>query len=328
MGAYSSWAMLALTHHFCVQLAASRVYGIWGPWFALYALLGDDIVIADKAVAKEYLAIMKTLGVTIQETKSLVSNNGTFEFAKRTVLRGTDATPVSLKGLQVGLTNISCLEAALAKIPGIWSNKISSIARALGYGYKTLGRLQSVMTHRSRLQGLFVFLTRPGGLLGYSQFSDWISQDSPIVPGAPMSEDSMVKVYQSIGEWATDSVMGQVKRRLESFSRASGKGWLPTSLFPTRTLFDLYKKLVLDHVGKDLELKMAELEVLLLRFKGHTELDLDRFNELMKELDLILSELSSLPNDARVARMVLVDRPPTMKILPLWRRLRRLVSKD
>jgi hypothetical protein len=328
MGAYSSWAMLALTHHFCVQLAASRVYGVWCSWFALYALLGDDIVIADKAVATQYLALMRSLGVEIQETKSLISNNGTFEFAKRTVLRGTDATAVSLKGFLVGLRNISCFEAALAKIPGIWSNKMSHLVRALGYGYKTLGRIQSVLANRSRLQGLFVFLTRPGGLLGHSQFSDWVSQDKPDAPGAPMAEESMVKIYQSIGEWAGDRLAREVKSRIEAFNRGSGKGWIPTILFPTRTLFDLYQKLVLRHVGTDLQLRLTELEVLLLRFKGHTELDLDQFNELMKELDRILGELSGLPKNAKVARLVCEEKPPVFNLLGYWRRLRRLVSKD
>jgi len=81
MGAYSSWAMLALTHHFVVQLAALRAG--WVGWFPFYALLGDDIVIADKGVADHYLAIMRGLGVSISKHKSIVSETGLLEFAKR-----------------------------------------------------------------------------------------------------------------------------------------------------------------------------------------------------------------------------------------------------
>lgn len=81
MGAYSSWAMLALTHHFVVQLAALRAG--WVGWFPYYALLGDDIVIADRAVAEHYLAIMRGLGVSISLHKSIVSESGLLEFAKR-----------------------------------------------------------------------------------------------------------------------------------------------------------------------------------------------------------------------------------------------------
>lgn len=82
MGAYSSFAMLALTHHFIVQIAARRVG--YDEWFENYALLGDDIVIADQRVAKVYYALMTDyLGVSINLSKSLLSNNGTLEFAKR-----------------------------------------------------------------------------------------------------------------------------------------------------------------------------------------------------------------------------------------------------
>jgi len=62
MGAYSSWAMLALTHHELVRVAAVRA-GLTG--FSDYAVLGDDIVITNDAVASEYLKIMKYLGVSI-----------------------------------------------------------------------------------------------------------------------------------------------------------------------------------------------------------------------------------------------------------------------
>ena len=62
MGAYSSWAMLALSHFVLVQVAALRA----GKFrFTMRAVLGDDIVISDDAVASEYLAIMQYLGVSI-----------------------------------------------------------------------------------------------------------------------------------------------------------------------------------------------------------------------------------------------------------------------
>jgi hypothetical protein len=91
MGAYSSWASLALTHHVLVQVAALRA-GKLG--FTAYAVLGDDIVIADDAVASEYLAIMAHLGVSINFSKSLESRNF-LEFAKRWVgPNGVQFTPI------------------------------------------------------------------------------------------------------------------------------------------------------------------------------------------------------------------------------------------
>lgn len=79
MGAYSSWAMLALSHHIIVQCAALNVDKAG---FTDYAVLGDDIVIADDLVAQEYLKLMTMLGVTINLSKSL--NSLEFcEFAKK-----------------------------------------------------------------------------------------------------------------------------------------------------------------------------------------------------------------------------------------------------
>lgn len=55
MGALSSWAMLALTHHYIVLVAARRV-GLFD--FTHYAILGDDIVIANDLVAATYHSIV------------------------------------------------------------------------------------------------------------------------------------------------------------------------------------------------------------------------------------------------------------------------------
>jgi len=91
MGAYSSWAMLALTHHVLVQVAALRA----GKFrFTMYAVLGDDIVISDDAVASEYLAIMQYLGVSINLSKSVESPRF-LEFAKRWMgPDGVQITPI------------------------------------------------------------------------------------------------------------------------------------------------------------------------------------------------------------------------------------------
>jgi hypothetical protein len=49
---------------------------------AKYVLLGDDIVIADANIAREYKEIMMDLGVEISVSKTHTSDH-TFEFAKR-----------------------------------------------------------------------------------------------------------------------------------------------------------------------------------------------------------------------------------------------------
>jgi len=92
MGAYSSWSVFALTHHIIVRASALMV---GKPYFSNYALLGDDIVIADQAVAESYKTLIKRLGVDISEAKSHESKD-TFEFAKRWYQNG-----IEISGLQV-----------------------------------------------------------------------------------------------------------------------------------------------------------------------------------------------------------------------------------
>jgi len=91
MGAYSSWAMLALTHHVIVQVSAQRA-GVSN--FTNYAVLGDDIVINHDNVASEYLKLMELLGVSINLGKSIISSD-TVEFAKRwKTSEGIDYSPI------------------------------------------------------------------------------------------------------------------------------------------------------------------------------------------------------------------------------------------
>lgn len=109
MGALSSWVMLALTHHFIVQWAAWKVRGSDAGWFSDYAVLGDDIVIADPAVAETYLDLMtREIGVDINPHKSLISLKAlSMEFAKRYYINGKECTPRSFKELNESRKNIS-----------------------------------------------------------------------------------------------------------------------------------------------------------------------------------------------------------------------------
>lgn len=105
MGALSSWAMLAVTHHLLAQLAAHRAralraspdplgFWIYG-WYTGYEVLGDDIVFFEEGPALEYLTIMETIGVPINLAKSVVATNATFEFAKVTGHKGNHVAAIS-----------------------------------------------------------------------------------------------------------------------------------------------------------------------------------------------------------------------------------------
>jgi len=90
MGAYSSWGMLAVTHHVIVQIAASRA-GLSN--FKHYCVLCDDIVINNDKVAQCYVDLMSTLGVSINQSKSVVSLD-IVEFAKRWLTPHGEITPL------------------------------------------------------------------------------------------------------------------------------------------------------------------------------------------------------------------------------------------
>jgi len=98
MGALSSWASLAFTHHFVVQAAAWRAGFPKWKLYTNYAVLGDDVVIGDSRVVTQYLLILQSLGVECGLHKSLLSHKGTaLEFAKRTIVNGIDCSPISFK---------------------------------------------------------------------------------------------------------------------------------------------------------------------------------------------------------------------------------------
>ncbi|KAI5664344.1 hypothetical protein M9H77_23667 [Catharanthus roseus] len=63
------------------QLAAEEVHP--GKKFDRYAVLGDDILITDQHVGPVYKSFIDDIGVKISTLKSIVSNIGCIEFAKR-----------------------------------------------------------------------------------------------------------------------------------------------------------------------------------------------------------------------------------------------------
>jgi hypothetical protein len=164
MGALSSWAMLALTHHALVQYAASLAYPIRTSWFVRYAILGDDVVIADRFVAAKYLEVMKEIGVDISLAKSMVSSSGSLEFAKRTWISGREATPISLAELVVALCHLGALEQLVRKCAMYVTLRMSSVARFAGFGYRNLAQLPVAFSVGNRQGRLLSYLTRPGGI--------------------------------------------------------------------------------------------------------------------------------------------------------------------
>jgi len=101
MGAYSSWPIMALTHHVIIQVSAiragvSRVNSRYP--FTGYILLGDDLRIDNDLVASEYKSLISTLGMPYSEAKTHSSKDG-FEFAKRWFYKGEEVSGFAISGL-------------------------------------------------------------------------------------------------------------------------------------------------------------------------------------------------------------------------------------
>lgn len=109
-------------------------------------MLGDDIVIANGRVAREYLVIMAALGVGIGLAKSLVSRNGTLEFAKRFIVPGGDASPISLLEVVASLRSLVVLPEFVRK----YDISMATVLTMLGYGYKVKG---SILKPLDRMTG-------------------------------------------------------------------------------------------------------------------------------------------------------------------------------
>jgi len=170
MGVLSSWAMLALTHHLLVQWAAIRTGSVKpDQWFQNYAVLGDDIVIADTVVAKGYLDVMKEMDVSINPSKSLVSRKGrVVEFAKRFFISKVNAGPVPFKEF----SQIGCFPALLE-----FSKKMeltpSQYLMMLGYGHKSVARMgMRLLSLPRRLRRYILAYYSPSGpgALPYEDF--------------------------------------------------------------------------------------------------------------------------------------------------------------
>ncbi|KAI9070795.1 hypothetical protein K1719_047243, partial [Acacia pycnantha] len=114
-----------------------------GEYSPLYALLGDDIFIADEEVAREYSAILKQLDVQISLPKSIVSRNGTMEFAKRYWTKDMQV-PISLRALTACRSTVGLVQ--LASKYNITS--VNVLQRLAGAGYRVRARLMSNQSKR------------------------------------------------------------------------------------------------------------------------------------------------------------------------------------
>lgn len=227
MGAYSNWAMLALVHHLIVQFAAYKT-GYRG-WYPLYALLGDDIVILGTAVSRQYETLCKNFGIKIGLEKSLISSNGTFEFAKRFYVRGVDASPVSIREYWVALGSLPGFIELIARAKRVRQNlRLADCVRAYGLGYRVVGSLTRRLADlgNTRAANLLAALLLPGApfestLEGvFSPTSTAVKPDGDLVD-TPITERRINSVARSIGD-AIKQIAGSKQNSVKSFFKIPG----------------------------------------------------------------------------------------------------------
>lgn len=110
MGFYSSWALLALTHHVIMRMAIKDT-GIENcNW---YRLLGDDIVM-DLRLKPAYLNILQQIGVETSPVKGLDGSSA--EFAKRVVQDGVEISPLPPKLIEECRKNMTLLPVLLSHV--------------------------------------------------------------------------------------------------------------------------------------------------------------------------------------------------------------------
>lgn len=183
MGALSSWAMLALTHHAIVQWAALRAYKRGFPiklLFTEYAILGDDVVIANRYVANEYLLILRQIGVKAGLAKSIIAKGQFYvEFAKKYFVPNGRADMLPFKEC-ISVYSSTLLICEFVKIHKL---NIAQILTFLGYGYRSKSRAITARYGQltTRLRTLLIWMRSPVGCFPLSSkqwllSSGWSSQ--------------------------------------------------------------------------------------------------------------------------------------------------------
>lgn len=109
MGVYSSWPMMAITHHLLVQWAASRK-GI--DVTHKYALLGDDLLLIGDDLHEAYQEVVLKSHMILNQTKTFRSKR-LCEFAKRFFLMGEEVSPFPLGAVLGANSDLSRLAVAL-----------------------------------------------------------------------------------------------------------------------------------------------------------------------------------------------------------------------
>jgi hypothetical protein len=297
MGALTSWAAFSLCHHCLVQYAAYRATGSIG-FFDEYALLGDDIVIANYKVAQEYLVLLREIGVEYGLAKSLISSTGGFEFAKRTFAKGKDVSGISLLAVGVAKADHAVLEQILTRfgVSGTLMETLRRASKVLGYGHRSIARLPAVLKTRSRLQGLAILLSRPGSPWGLAVMQWLLQWNTGEVREVP--REVLLAIGERLFNSLRDKASNQIARMREKLETViypdSAYGGNIDTWFDEENIqaeaWNVY--VVLPLVG-ELKIDLKDLQE---RLNSLEEPSLDDLNEIWARVEEIRDAIAALPS--------------------------------
>jgi len=176
MGALSSWAMLAITHHAMMQFAYYKATGKTD-WFRDYGVLGDDGAIANGKVITAYRELLAQIGVKAGLAKSILAKSKfVIEFAKKFFVDDIQANMLPIREC-IATSASTGLVLEFARKYELNLNQVLSF---VGYGYKAKMRAvhSSYWNLSNRLRVLLVWLSHPTSPLGRSSYLEWLSQKS------------------------------------------------------------------------------------------------------------------------------------------------------
>lgn len=247
MGAYSSWALLALLHHLIVAFANYRLTGDPRYPNGKYLVLGDDITFSDSALADSYKEVCSDYGIQIGLPKSY-TNSTICNFANQCYLNtGENISPISLKELLQAHTLTRRLEFAKRLVrrgyipegnsnlfrvfftPETWSNETKYLNKGTFslFGKKVMSALllpggNSSVSATNVIMGVFPkisSLTHPRQDIEITPY-DW-GLGLPVVHGEvefkPRAKRIIVSLIVKLKERITDHVNDSKIKLLKAF---------------------------------------------------------------------------------------------------------------
>lgn len=350
MGALSSWHMLAFFHHAIVQWASFRS-GVTrsGDWFDGYAVLGDDIVIANERVANEYLRVLDNIGVEVGLAKSLLSRTGTaLEFAKRTFLstpRGFfNVSAVPFTEYWVGIQNL----AAGAELARKYALSLTGYLTFRGFGYKVKGAMNKVLWKQNRrVRHAILTYLNPSVLGEAGSYTHFLSLKTivstyKVTSGKlkrlierfvfeelasledRLSSENFVKLMASVKNYST------VRRDREWYGTVKERGPDRKIIIGQRPfiswdmdandsiIFDSLNEVVYREAYLDVEIQVRDLKISIEEMRAK-ELDLTAFEDIWVQVRNIENILGALPLPKNIYDRVMDDaRSQAISAVKRW----------